>query len=87
MQVFTKVRCILKSLHWLDHKFVKMQLLTRCVSIKYHQTKTNFNDQFQLIYYDNQDNINETINLRLTESKQVHRYYDKIVSLEEILIK
>ena len=27
------------------------------------------------------------INLRLTESKQVHRYYDKVVSLEEILIK
>lgn len=31
--------------------------------------------------------LKERINLRLTESKQVHRYYDKIVSLEEILIK
>jgi len=31
--------------------------------------------------------LKERINLRLTESKQIHRYYDKIVSLEEILIK
>jgi deoxyribonuclease (pyrimidine dimer) len=31
--------------------------------------------------------LKERINLRLTESKQVHRYYDKVVSLEEILIK
>jgi hypothetical protein len=33
----------------------------------WYNCQTNFNDQFQLIYYDNQDNINETINLRLTE--------------------
>jgi deoxyribonuclease (pyrimidine dimer) len=31
--------------------------------------------------------LKERINLRLTESKQIHRYYDKIVSLNEILIK
>jgi deoxyribonuclease (pyrimidine dimer) len=31
--------------------------------------------------------LKERINLRLTESKQIHRYYDKVVSLEEILIK
>ncbi len=31
--------------------------------------------------------LKERINLRLTESKQVHRYYDRVVSLEEILIK
>lgn len=31
--------------------------------------------------------LKERINLRLTESKQVHRYYDKVVTLEEILIK
>lgn len=31
--------------------------------------------------------LKERINLRLTESKQIHRYYDKIVPLEEILIK
>jgi deoxyribonuclease (pyrimidine dimer) len=31
--------------------------------------------------------LKERINLRLTESKQVHRYYDRIVSLNEILIK
>ncbi len=33
----------------------------------WYNCQTNFNDQFQLIYYDNEDNINETINLRLTE--------------------
>ena len=31
--------------------------------------------------------LKERINLRLTESKQVHRYYDRMVSLDEILIK
>ena len=31
--------------------------------------------------------LKERINLRLTESKQIHRYYDKVVSLEEILIR
>jgi deoxyribonuclease (pyrimidine dimer) len=31
--------------------------------------------------------LKERINLRLTESKQVHRYYDRVVSLQEILIK
>ena len=31
--------------------------------------------------------LKERINLRLTESKQVHRYYNRVVSLEEILIK
>jgi len=31
--------------------------------------------------------LKERINLRLTESKQVHRYYNRIVSLDEILIK
>lgn len=31
--------------------------------------------------------LKERINLRLTESKQIHRYYDKVVSLDEILIK
>jgi hypothetical protein len=33
----------------------------------WYNCQTNFNDQFQLIYYDNEDNVNETINLRLTE--------------------
>jgi hypothetical protein len=33
----------------------------------WYNCQTNFNDEFQLIYYDNEDNINETINLRLTE--------------------
>ena len=33
----------------------------------WYNCQTDFNDQFQLIYYDNEDNINETINLRLTE--------------------
>ncbi len=31
--------------------------------------------------------LKERINLRLTESKQIHRYYNRIVSLDEILIK
>jgi hypothetical protein len=31
--------------------------------------------------------LKERINLRLTESKQVHRYYNRVVSLNEILIK
>jgi len=31
--------------------------------------------------------LKERINLRLTESKQVHRYYDRVVSFQEILIK
>jgi deoxyribonuclease (pyrimidine dimer) len=31
--------------------------------------------------------LKERINLRLTESKQIHRYYDKVVPLDEILIK
>jgi len=33
----------------------------------WYNCQTNFNDQFQLIYYDNEDNIYETINLRLNE--------------------
>lgn len=33
----------------------------------WYNCQTNFNDQFQLIYYDNEDNVNETINLRLLE--------------------
>lgn len=33
----------------------------------WYNCQTNFNDQFQLIYYDDQNNINETINLKLTE--------------------
>jgi hypothetical protein len=33
----------------------------------WYNCQTNFNDQFQLIYYDNEDNVNETIDLRLTE--------------------
>jgi hypothetical protein len=33
----------------------------------WYNCQTNFNDEFQLIYYDNEDNINETINLRLIE--------------------
>jgi deoxyribonuclease (pyrimidine dimer) len=31
--------------------------------------------------------LKERINLRLTESKQIHRYYNRVVSLNEILIK
>jgi len=33
----------------------------------WYNCQTNFNDQFQLIYFDNDNNINEIINLRLTE--------------------
>jgi len=33
----------------------------------WYNCQTNFNDQFQLIYYDNEDNVNETIDLRLSE--------------------
>ncbi len=33
----------------------------------WYNCQTNFNDQFQLIYFDNENNISETINLRLTE--------------------
>jgi hypothetical protein len=29
----------------------------------WYNCQTNFNDEFQLIYYDNEDNINETINV------------------------
>lgn len=33
----------------------------------WYNCQTNFNDQFQIIYYDNENNINEIINLRLSE--------------------
>lgn len=33
----------------------------------WYNCQTNFNDQFQIIYYDNENNINEIINLRLNE--------------------
>jgi deoxyribonuclease (pyrimidine dimer) len=31
--------------------------------------------------------LKERINLRLTESKQIHRYYNRVASLNEILIR
>lgn len=33
----------------------------------WYNCQTNFNDQFQIIYYDNENNINEIMNLRLSE--------------------
>ena len=33
----------------------------------WYNCQTDFNDQFQIIYYDNAQNMSETINLRLTE--------------------
>jgi hypothetical protein len=33
----------------------------------WYNCQTNFNDQFQIIYFDNENNMSETINLRLTE--------------------
>jgi len=33
----------------------------------WYNCQTDFNDKFQLIYYDNQDNINEIINISLSE--------------------
>ena len=33
----------------------------------WYNCQTDFNDQFQIIYYDKEQNMSETINLRLTE--------------------
>jgi len=33
----------------------------------WYNCQTNFNDEFQLIYFDNENNMSETMNLRLTE--------------------
>ena len=49
----------------------------------WYNCQTNFNDQFQLIYYDNEDNVNETINLRLTEGNP--NVYDIKNQLNKIL--
>jgi len=61
----------------------------------WYNCQTNFNDQFQLIYYDNEDNINETINLRLTEGNpdvydiknpnEKHKLYLNIINAEDFL--